>query len=397
MRGARWWIVLVVVVALAAIQVLRPVPPVRLEVSLPKAFTAQGPALDVPWPSVGQSALAISGVGEVGAAGATSPQPIASVAKMMVAYLILKDHPLASGQTGPTVTVTPADVTLYQQDLAGGQSVVAVAAGETLTEEQLLQGLLLPSGNNLATMLAQWDAGTQAAFVTKMNAEAKALGMAGTTYADASGVSPATVSTAADQLILAQQVMAMPAFSAIVAMPQATLPVAGTVYNVNSFVGHSGIVGIKTGSTPQAGGCFIAAAYFTAGGHQVLAVAAALGQDGVQPLLDALTAGQNLVLAASGIVTPVQPVHSGQIAATLVAPWEAAVPVLVPSTPAMLGWNGLRGALAVRPSGALGHAVGSGARVATLTVTLGQQTATLPLRASAAVAPPSLLWRLTRH
>ena len=115
--------------------------------------------------------------------------------------------------------------------MANGDSNAAVAAGEKLTEREALEALLLPSANNIAMMLANWDAGSRTAFVAKMNARAKALGMKDTTYTDPSGLDAGTVSTARDQLILVRKAMAIPAFAGIVAMPSAVIPVAGTIRN----------------------------------------------------------------------------------------------------------------------------------------------------------------------
>ncbi len=396
LRGLWWLIAPVVIIALLVIQLVRPVPAVELRPRTPANFTVQGPPLNLPWPSRGQSALAISGVGVVGSSGSKSPQPIASLAKMMVAYLILHDHPLGSGQNGPTITVTPADAALYRTDAAGNQSVLPVVAGERLTERQMLEGLLLPSGNNIATMLAQWDAGSLSAFVAKMNTTAKALGMTNTHYADASGLSSATVSTAIDELKLAQAAMAIHTFASIVALPQASLPVAGVVYNVNGFLGRSGIIGIKTGSTSAAGGCFVVAANATVGTRTVLVLGAVLGQGGLQELNAALTAGENLVNAARRILTTAQPLKKGQVAAQLVVPWAPPVDVTVPTAPSFVGWQGFKGTTQVAPTGGAARSVAAGAQVATLTVTLGQQRQSMPLKAPSSIPPPSLVWRLSR-
>ena len=389
-------ILLGLVVVAAVVQLVRPVPDIHLSASTPSTFTVQGPALDIQWPQQGQSALGLQGVGTVGTYGSTAPQAIASVAKMMVAYLILKDHPLAPGANGPSVTVTSADVATYQQDLAGGQSVVPVVTGEVLTDRQLLEGMLLPSGNNLATLLAQWDAGSLSAFVAKMNATAKALGMTSTHYADASGVSAQTISTAAEQLQLAELDMQNRTFRHIVAMPQTTLPVAGVVYNVNGFLGRAGIVGIKTGSTGAAGGCFVAAAYVTAGGQRVLAIGVVFGQGGYYPLENALLGGETLMQAASRFVTTDTPLHKGEVVATLSAPWAAPVTITAPQGATLLGWNGLKGTVHLKAGPALGRSLAAGSPVGTLQVTLGQQTVSMPLKASAAIPPPPLMWRLTR-
>src|SRR5439155_1632405 len=69
----------------------------------------------------------------------------------------------------------------------------------------------------------------------------------------------------------------IPAFRQIVAMPQVTLPVAGVAYNVNANIGHDGIVGVKTGSSSQAGGCLAFAAIRTVAGSPVTIVGVVLG------------------------------------------------------------------------------------------------------------------------
>ena len=72
--------------------------------------------------------------------------------------------------------------------LRDGDSLVPVAAGETLTEGQALEALLLPSADNMGWILARWDAGSRAAFAALMNTAARRLGMTGTRYTDPSGL-----------------------------------------------------------------------------------------------------------------------------------------------------------------------------------------------------------------
>jgi hypothetical protein len=76
--------------------------------------------------------------------------PIVSLAKVMTAYLTLKRYPLSGAQDGFTITITAAQAQAEARDVAENQSDVAVAAGEQLTERQLLEALVIPSGNNIA-------------------------------------------------------------------------------------------------------------------------------------------------------------------------------------------------------------------------------------------------------
>jgi D-alanyl-D-alanine carboxypeptidase (penicillin-binding protein 5/6) len=208
------------------------------------------------------------------------------------------------------------------------------------------------------------------------------------------------VSTAVDQVKLAEAAMQIPTFADIVRLPQATLPVAGVVYNVNADLGRAGIIGIKTGSTTAAGGCLVVARQLTLDGKAQLVVAAVLGQRGPQPLPDALAAGERLMQAAPGLLASVQPVPAGRVAARLVAPWTQPLALRVPSpAPSFVGWGGLGATTRLSAAADLrpGRAVAAGQQVATLTVAVGGQQVVVPLRAPAAIARPSLAWRLTRR
>jgi D-alanyl-D-alanine carboxypeptidase (penicillin-binding protein 5/6) len=276
---------------------------------MPRAGTAaphQKALAEVLWPAGGVSAADISGFGMVAGPGATRPVPIASVAKVMTAYVVLHDHPLPAGGSGPDIAVQSMEAAAYPSQLRNGESLVPVVAGERLTERQALEALLLPSADNMAWILARWDAGTQAAFVARMNATAHRLGMTGTSYTDPSGLDPSTTSTAADQVRLGAAAMQVPALAATTAMSTAVVPVAGVVRNTNTLLGQDGIAGLKTGSTQAAGGCVLIAAWSQAGGRKSLIVAATFGQPGTAETIlpNALQAGHNLVLALDRALRP---------------------------------------------------------------------------------------------
>jgi D-alanyl-D-alanine carboxypeptidase (penicillin-binding protein 5/6) len=114
-----------------------------------------------------------------------------------------------------------------------------------------------------------------------MNATARSLGMTHTHYTDPSGYDDATVSTAADQVRIVDQAMRLPVFASIVATPSATLPVAGTVHNTNRLLGRNGFVGVKTGSTAAAGGCFAFRAIRWIDGKRTTITGVVLGQPGL--------------------------------------------------------------------------------------------------------------------
>jgi D-alanyl-D-alanine carboxypeptidase (penicillin-binding protein 5/6) len=218
----------------------------------------------------------VIGDGEPAASPDQQPVPIASLAKVMTAYLTLERHPLSGAEDGFTITVTPAEAAAVAEEADQGQSVVAVETGEELTERRLLEALLVPSGNDIARILATRLAGNEARFVAEMNAAARTLGMADTTYTDPSGFDPGTVSTAADQLRVFRRAMRSPAFRRIVSTADVTLPVVGTVTNFNPLLaaGYAG----KTGSDSAAGGCLAFFAEVTTGGRTAVGVVMGQGE-----------------------------------------------------------------------------------------------------------------------
>jgi serine-type D-Ala-D-Ala carboxypeptidase (penicillin-binding protein 5/6) len=251
------------------------------------------------WPAYGQAAVQI-GRSQVQTGPSQHAAAIASVAKVMTAYLVLRDHPLRLGEGGPAITLTDADVADTDRRRRQQESVVSIAAGEQLTERQALQALLLPSANNIAAVLARWDAGSTDRFVARMNTTARSLGMTHTRYTDPSGYDDATVSTAADQVRIVDRAMRLPVFASIVATPSATLPVAGTVHNTNTLLGHKGFVGVKTGSDDAAGGCFAFRAIRRFHGKRTTITGVVLGQPGYEQIAAALAAADAMVDRITG-------------------------------------------------------------------------------------------------
>jgi D-alanyl-D-alanine carboxypeptidase (penicillin-binding protein 5/6) len=302
----RWIRVAVLLIALAAI--------VALGSKVPASSTAT-PATDVlrsahggalgtvagaVWSAYGQAAFSQTGRAKIQAGPNQHAAPIASVAKVMTAYVVLRDHPLQVGEDGPMLTLADADVADTDRRRRQEQSVVSIAAGEQLTERQALQALLLPSANNIAAVLARWDAGSQERFVARMNATARSLGMTHTRYTDPSGYDDATVSTAADQVRIVDRAMRLPVFATIVATPNATLPVAGTVNNTNALLGQNGFVGVKTGNTDAAGGCFAFRAIRSIDGKRTTITGVVLGQPGRNQLAAGLAAAAAMVDRIAG-------------------------------------------------------------------------------------------------
>src|SRR5258708_6755116 len=351
MNGSRlvprkvWLILLVLVIAgLTAYQLLRPLPVVAATPLVHASEVVSGNAPTIPLPPKGAAAVGTGELGILGATTAQEPLPMASVAKLMTALVVTEDKPLAADDAGPTLVIDQSDVADYQARLAAGESVLKVAVGEQITEYDALQGLLIPSGNNIAAVLAKWDAGSVGAMVEKLNARAASMHLANTHFDDPAGVSPRTTSTANDLFRIAVAAMKNKAIAKVVGSVQATLPVAGTVYNVDSVLGQDGIVGVKTGSgIGNATGSlpisnFVFASKQTAGGQSYLIVGAVMGQD---TLADPFKA----TLARIHAVKPplqYQPyLPTKPAVATYQAPWGSKSDVQATRFVSFFSWPGL--------------------------------------------------------
>jgi len=390
--------VTVLVVALAAgagIQWFRPLPQPSIEgLTTPIRLVGNAPVL--PWPSSGEAAVTVEGVGGLGQVRASRPVPVAGLASVLTAYVVLRDHPLASGAVGPSIPVPPATVAAYQAGRALGESEVAVVAGESLTELQALEGLLVDSGNDIATLLADWDAGSIGAFVAKMNLAASDLRLGSTHITDPSGLDAATTSTPADLIRLGEAAMSVPALRQIVEMGQATLPQAGLVYNLDFDLGLDGIVGIETGSDAAASGCYLFAAQRSIGGTDATVIGVVLGQTGPSgPNNAAVDAGDALVRASGSALGVHTVIPAGGVVGRLAAPWGASTPVTASAEVTVLGWPGLSVPASVHLD-ALAAPLPAGTAVGVLRVRQGRRVTHVVLRTSNPLSGPSAWWRLTR-
>jgi D-alanyl-D-alanine carboxypeptidase (penicillin-binding protein 5/6) len=387
-------LVLLLVVAAVVRAETKPTPDVVLHRTVARTVPQPGKKLTPAWPAEGEAAVAVEGLGSVGASGGETPVPIASVAKVMTAYLTLVKHPLEAGEEGFSIRVTKTDVEDLHRRLALDQSVVDVRAGEVLSERQALEALLLPSANNVAALLAVHEAGSVGAFVAEMNEAASQMGMDQTHYTDPSGFEESTVSTAADQLKLARLAMADPTFAEIVALPSVVLPVAGLVPNYNELVGHEGFVGIKTGSDEAAGGCLLFAKQIEVGGRTLTVLGAVFGQREGELVQAALASANSLAASVADAVRIRTVIPKGTKVMTAAGPDGTKVAAVTTRPVRQLGWPGMQVRVKVHAF-SVGSSLTQGQRLGTLVAT-GTSTVRVPVVAARDLSAPGLGWRL-RH
>jgi D-alanyl-D-alanine carboxypeptidase (penicillin-binding protein 5/6) len=303
--------------------------------------TRPGAKPHMPWPSTGQSAIALGNDHVLGVSGKQGQAPTASMAKAMTAYIVLKDHPLKPGENGPTIHVTKAEADVVGLNIRQAQQVLSVRAGEGLTERQALNALMLKSANNVARILARWDAGNIPAFLDKMNANAKDIGMTKTHYTDPSGWDKRTVSTTTDQIKLAETAMQRSDFARIVDTKSAVVPIEGLIKNVNPLLGQAGIVGIKTGSMKAAGGCLMFAAKHKVAGKDVWILGTVMGarSNAIGDLHQAFVSSKSLVVAMNKAVGEERVLRKGDVVATLP---NGKGELIATADAKVVGWGGMK-------------------------------------------------------
>lgn len=409
-RRFKIWTPLAVLLAIVFVvaQAVRPLPNPTLTVGDAKSsFTFEGGKLSIPWPSQGQAAIKVVGSGDLGTFGPQKPVPTASVAKIMTAYVILRDHPLKKDEKGPQIEVD--DKAVAEGGSTDESRIEGLKANQKFNEQDMLKMLMIPSGNNIARLLARWDtkSANEGAFVKKMNAAAKELGMKNTTYTDPSGLDPKTVSTAVDQLKLAEAVMKFDAFRPIVAMTNADIP--GLPERINSNIDNLllaglSIKGIKTGSSTAAGGTLSWAAYKTVDGKDRLILGTMMDQhfkgldpNGANSLTLVKDNSQKVIEAVRDALNSATAVKKGQVVGYVDDGLNGRTPVVATKDLKAVGVPGQKLELSVGDGGkTIPHTAKAGTQVGMLTVGNGQSMQKVPVALQQDLVEPSFGAKLVR-
>ncbi|WP_457199220.1 D-alanyl-D-alanine carboxypeptidase family protein [Nocardia gipuzkoensis] len=231
------------------------------------APAASGAHIQLPWLTTEPDAVQASGAALAeGITGTVlwsrqpnTPVPIASIAKVMTALVVIN-----SGDIDRAITV-PREIIAYCTEYDG--STAGLAPGEVLTARQLLYAMMLPSGCDAAYTLADAYGPGHDGFIARMNDTARQMGLAGTHFTDPSGL-PAptdhsTYSTPADLVTLGLRAMSTPEFRDIARSKSYHVPAGpgnrAHLWQTTNLLLHDypGAIGIKTGWTDAAGTCLL--------------------------------------------------------------------------------------------------------------------------------------------
>lgn len=222
------------------------------------------------WPKNGMAAIGSleDGVYEINN-NLDSRAPIASMTKVITALVILDKQPI-NKDSEQIYTISEKDLLIFNEYLAKQGTVLPVNLGQKLTQYQMLQAMMVISANNVADYLANWTFGSLENYVTYANDYLKNNGFTNTVVNDASGFSPQSFSTPSEMIKLGQLALKNEVIRTVVSQKIINIPGTGELKNTNQLLIDDGVIGIKTGSTDEAGKCLLFAVKYGPKDSQIL-------------------------------------------------------------------------------------------------------------------------------
>ncbi|WP_314457075.1 D-alanyl-D-alanine carboxypeptidase [uncultured Microbacterium sp.] len=364
-------------------------------------IASAGPAASLALPADGEMLMSVEGGGDYlgpdaagafASSGGNDARPIASIAKLVTALVVLDAHPLEGpSDPGPTITFTEADTDLYDQFYVQDAVIASMPDGLKMSLHDSLATMLIPSAANYAVANARWAFGSEGAYVQAARSWLSANGLNDTRIVDATGIDERNTSTPSDLVALGRIAAANPVVAAIVQTPWITVRGPGTVTNTNDLLGTLGISGMKTGNLGD--GTFnllftssldvgIGAPLSITGVRMSGATHDSTDED-VALLLQSLKDGfHDLPLGTAG-----------DDIGTISTPWGSRASLVLAKNAALRTWSDTPVTVNLDTSTPQNYA--DGEVVGTVTWTAGPQTTASEVKIKGAIEEPTLWWRLT--
>lgn len=348
---------------------------------------APSPAATVSWPGRGSASVSVQGMTPL--ASTTERDEIASITKVATVSMVLEKLPLKVGEQGPSYQFTRADQRDFQQYRRENQSSLDVPVGGSLTEYQMLQGVLLGSANNYIDRLAGEIWGSERGFADAAAAWLHSKGIEGMTLDSPSGFDKNNVSSPEALLRLGEVAMRNPVFAEIVSTRSAEIPGVGTVTNTNQMLDDPGVVGIKTGTLTHWN--LLTAKDVTVNGTTVRLFASVLGQNSNA---DRLAVTRSLLAEVEKSLTD-QPVAvpKGAVVGSVETPWGAKSDIVTDDDTRVVLWNGATATATTTLE--LGASTKAGAKAGSLDAKGPVNAAKTRVSLAKTIAEPTAWWRLT--
>ncbi len=337
------------------------------------------------WPVVGSAAIGYEGGPTY--ASTTERTQMASITKIVTVMTVLDAEPLELGQPGREFSFTQSDSDAYWDYLRSDESALDVPVDGTLTEYQLLEGIILGSAGNYTDRLSEEFWPTDADYVAAADAWLAKVGLSDITVVEPTGIDHENTATPEALIRLAEIALQNPVVAEIAAKQSVEIPGAGLVTNTNGIIGDPGVVGLKTGTLE--GYNLLSAKDIDIAGTRVRAYAVALDQESSD---DRDAVSRSLYDQLTTLLTPATAVPAGTDVATVTTAWGASTTVRTASDADVSIWQKLP---TVTREVKLGDETSAGAKAGTLTVTGALGATTVDLELTDDLPGPDAWWRLT--
>lgn len=369
----------------------RPLPKPTISIKL-NASTA-GQPVNLTWPTEGTAAISADGYEFVAHEGDLDETfSAASMIKILTVLCVLEKHPLAVGESGPTLTMTTADVAMYDHEISRDGNHLKIVAGEQLSQYHALEAVLIESANNMTDTMAIWAFGSLDNYKTYALDYLKQHGMTHTQLgSDASGMDPETTSTLGDMVKLAKLGFSNPIINKIIATPSATFANGGTVINRNKLLGNGILLGGKTGSLDDIKGSYLFSATTKNISDLDIHMVGVVAYD--SSVQGAIRDSEALAKSAVSYFETVTLARAGDSVGSLSSDWGKQVPVTLAKDLTITRWRGSNITLSQNLKDTDSQSTGE---VGTITAQTDGNKTEAPLSVDQALPPPSALWRATR-
>lgn len=381
------WLFLVTFAGALTILYLRPLPPATIAISLPTEIAGISPTVT---PPEGYYALSAEGFDFLYGQRVDDTVSTASIAKVITVLCILEKKPLRAGEAGPSIVISSDDARRYTEEIARDGTAFAVSEGETYSEYEMLEAILLPSANNIADSMAVWAFGNMENYRSYAQNYVRQQGMLSTVIGpDASGYDPATTSTPKDLVKLAEAALKNPVLMEIAGKREALIKGTTLIKNHNAIVGQNGVTGLKTGRNDVNSGTLL----FTAKigeGTETVNVAGVVANAGT--LTGALSDSSILLESLQDDFPLTTILHKNAEAGMLRTAWGSTAKVVASDELSIRRWAGSK----IYTYSVLKKSDGTHEEnVGTVYAKSDGRKASVRLKLSTPLTGPSILWRLT--
>jgi len=344
------------------------------------------------WPAE-PAALGILGTETLRTNGNDAVVPMASLAKLVPVVMALDANTF--GMQSEYV-LTERDRAYFDEAVRVDGSRAPVPVGESISQREMIELMLLASANNYALSYRDWMFGDNETFTAEARSWLETQGLSSTTIAEPTGLSPdESRSSARDLARLGMLALEHPEIAEVTALRTADIPGVGTIKTTNPLINDPGVRGLKTGSVRDPSGVdyrnIIIARDVTVADRTVTFVVAVLGQPTAE---SRITASRQLLSSIDANIQQLTVVRAGEVVGEVTA-WDGRTIDLVAAGDASTVLTLDEEAVRTVTLDPIAVGTQAGATVGTVNVETPTGPVTVNVVLTEGIPEPDAWWRLT--